>query len=168
MKLVGAWVAVILLLMGASCRSKQKSLLKKEMVTYQQQTSESHTLDRALSVEHFGDTLWGRVPLPFSSPVAPGATPLIIPVSSSGINLELTVDSEGITYRAIAKPMAKMTVQETETQTSKSGTSEAVVKEVIKNKEVKQEVPWWLILIGILLVLILVAWRILKNHFNPL
>lgn len=168
MKLIGAWVAVTLLLIGASCRSKSTALLKRDSVSYQQQSSESSTRDRALSTEHFGDTLWGRVPLPFLSPQVPGVNTTVIPVKSAGIDLTLTIDSTGITYEVIAKPVSKTTITETETKTESKSKSEAVVSEKQKSKEVKQGIPWWLILIGILLVLILVAWRILKNHFNPL
>jgi hypothetical protein len=89
-------------------------------------------------------------------------------VQSSGINLELTLDSQGISYRAIAKPVAKVTVKETETKAQQSSTAQVILKEELKTKEVKQGFPWWLILIGVLLVLSWLALRVLKTHFKPL
>jgi hypothetical protein len=167
MKLIGAWVAVILLLVGVSCRSKQKSLLSKEMTAYHQHTSETQTQNRALSVEQFGDTLRGRVPLPYPSPNMPGIMPFRIPVQSSGISLEFTLDSTGISYQAIAKPVAKVQIQESASQTQEVSQSEAVLKEEIKQKEVKQGIPWWLILLGVLLVVAILAWRVFKINFKP-
>lgn len=169
MKLIGAWVAVMLLLMVGACGSKKKGLMKTETIYYQQQASETSTRHRAVSVEQYGDTLRGSIPLPFQFPSTPGVSfPYILPVSSQGLDLEITLDSAGVSYRAIAKPTAKVNIRESESKTQESSSIQAVVKEEQKTKEVKQGIPWWLILIGILLVLILVAWRLLKNHFNPL
>lgn len=166
MKLIGAWVAVILLLIGTSCRSKSTALLNKEVVAYQQQTSESSSRDKVLTYEHFGDTLRGRVPLPFLQPSAPGVGPLVFPVKSSGIDLEFTLDSTGISYRAVAKPVAKVSIRETETKAQQSSTAQVILKEELKTKEVKQGFPWWLILIGVLLLLSWIAIRVFKSHFK--
>lgn len=167
MKLIGAWVAVMLLLISGSCVSKKKSVSSVESSQYHQHDSESQTQNRALSLEQFGDTLRGRVPLPYPSPLMPGISPIRIPVQSSGISLELTLDSAGISYQAIAKPVAKVQIQESESHTKETTQSEAVLKEEVKQKEVKQGIPWWLILLGVLIGLAMVAWRVFKNQFKP-
>lgn len=170
MKLIGVWVAVMLLLIGGSCRSKSKALLKKETVIYQQHTSETSTRHRAVSVEQYGDTLQGSVPLPFQSPRLPGVIfPYRIPASSSGIDLEITLDSAGISYRAVAKPTGKIQVNESESQTKQNNQTEAILKESIEETEINRGFPWWiLILIGIILGLSGIAWMLLKNHFKSL
>ena len=165
MRLIGAWVAVTLLLIGASCRSKSTALVKKETATYQQQTSESSTRERASSTEHFGDKLSGRVPLPLSRPNVPGVT-TVIPVSSAGIDLTLTIDSTGINYEVVAKPVSKTSVAETETQSKSSLQASAITQEEEKSKETKPGIPWWIILIGIVLVVIAIGVRGLKSKFK--
>lgn len=167
MGLIGARVAVMILLVGMACVSKKKGLIKSETTLYLQQSSDSTTRTRAVNVEQFGDTLRGNVPLPFLQTSQPGVRfPYTIPVSSSGIDLQITLDNGSLSYQAVAKPQTKVSIQETESQHSATSETSAILFEEVKTKEVTGKIPWWMILIGILIALLTAGLWIVKKYFQ--
>jgi hypothetical protein len=143
MRLIGAWAVAVILL--TSCKSVKRSSFMADKKT---ETTEAILTNSSRKIEEFiyGDTLRGRMPLPVLSRI-----PVIIPIESKGISLELSIDDQEITYKAVAKPVARSTLYEDNREeiTTKTETAE-VVKETRKVKRLF--IPWWIILIAVIVI----------------
>lgn len=168
MKPFGVWVAVMLLLVG--CGSKKKLSDSFRATTNLEESTSERQSTREESVTHFGDSLAGRYPLPLLLP--PGIPGIQYPVqftaSSTGIDLEITLDSAGISYQAVAKPMVKESFKESSSEKEREFNSEATIKEESEEVETKRGWPLWLLLVVCVLGgLAAVAFQVFKKFQNP-
>lgn len=158
----GAGIAAVLLI--SSCKSTRQVYEEQKLESSRkEETSIVGNVSRSLETEYLGDSLIGRMPLPYTVPRAAQYQ-----IESGGITLDLTLSDSSLSYRAVAKPVARSTlIQEDSTsQTSKLNEDGLLVE---KKSETKKKVglPWWIwpILIVVLLLTVLGFLRKFKIPF---
>lgn len=166
MKLIGVWVAVMLLMAG--CGTK-KIVSDSHRENFSKEESSSEKLSsRAERLEQYGDSLSGRFPLPLQLPSGIGGMrfPMNFQASSSGIDLDFTFDGTGISYHATAKPTSKTTVSELTYESERESKLEATVKEESKEVEIERGFPWWIpLVLFLILAALFVVGKFLKITF---
>jgi len=138
-----------------SCKTVEKSSSSATGSKESYTTSMSERVSE--TVETFGDTLYGIVPI---RPV--GKIPQVIRVRSSGIELELSVTDTSVTYRAVARPVARSTLSYASTADTDTVVEESKTADTKVTKKGFQ-LPWWIYVVGIG-VLVLV---VLNKFYNP-
>jgi hypothetical protein len=169
MRAIGVWVAVALTLSGCGALKKSKSVAKLE--SRQSVEHVSREVSRETVLEVYGDTLAGRVPLPFTITGLdrPGImSPIRVPVKSQGIDLELLIDQAGISYRVVAKPTSKL--RESTKEADVMSSSSAIISSTEERLEVekKRGLSWWVIIAAVLIFAFFwMAWRLLNKYLKP-
>lgn len=158
----GAGIAAVLLV--GSCKSTRHVYEEQKMESSRKEESSIvGNVSRQLNTEYLGDSLTGRMPLPYTVPRSAQYQ-----VKAGGITLDLTIQDSTLTYRAVAKPVARSTlIQEDSTsQTTKLNEDGLLVE---KKSETKKKVglPWWIwpILLVVLLLTVLGLLRKFKIPF---
>jgi hypothetical protein len=152
------YLLIALVMIVSGCRVlKRKEKLHDSL-------SESRELlirsNERISTEYFSDNLIGRIPLPPLSKI-----PVVIPVESQGISLEITLTEGELSWKAKAKAVSK-TVKETETDTD--------VRQYAQRQKIQEDesnrrsvgLPWWMYLV-LALALVIVAGRVVKKINFP-
>ncbi len=158
----GAGVAATLLVMSCSV----KKLVTSEQTMQASRTEEKvieASLSRKLDWEYLGDSLSGRVPLPYTVP-----KPASYQIYAGGVTLDVTLRDSTLEYRSVAKPVARSRlIQEDSAHSITQVNEEILVQE--KQSEVKKRVglPWWIwpILILVIALAILAFLRKFKFPF---
>ena len=158
MRLIIILITAIYLL--CACGTVQKA---KSRVSFSEEREAAIEINRQkmfLQTEHYGDTLIGTIPYKTL-----GRLPIVIPVRSKGIDLELTITDTDISYRSIARPVARSSLrygsQKTTASQSNKARGDAEASEVKK----KRALPWWVWPVGFLLLVVVLY---LRFNFNPL
>lgn len=136
----GARWAVILMICFSCKSSKQASSLKKEESKRIEEKAIKVTASRRLETEYLGDSLTGRMPLPYTVPYRTS-----FKVESSGINLELTLQDSTIEYRAVAKPVARSSLSREDSSYQQLKLEEfQQVTQTEESTKKKTGFPWWI------------------------
>ncbi|MGY6522008.1 MAG: hypothetical protein ACXIUD_09785 [Mongoliitalea sp.] len=145
-----------------SCGNKSAKVTARHAVSVQENYEQAGRGVK-LSVSHqYGAALSGLVPLPFPHIYSP----LTVPIQSDGIDLTLTIDSTGIRYEAKAHPVSRtqtVEIREQQHQARIQTESQSTVSESVKTK---RGFPWYWVLIGIVLVVAVVVWKVFKTNFK--
>ncbi|WP_143960233.1 hypothetical protein [Litoribacter populi] len=113
-----------------------------------------------IDTEYFGDILKGDYPLKPLSEI-----PQVIRTQSGGMELELSITDEGVTYRAKAKPVARSTLSsEKSGETYSHNWSERSEDSKVTRKSWR--LPWWVYLLALGSVAVGVL-RVLNKVKNP-
>lgn len=158
----GAGLAAILLV--SSCKSTRQVYEEMRMESSRKEESAiMGNVSRQLETEYLGDSLIGRMPLPYTVP-----RPTQYQVEAGGITLDVTIQDSTLTYRAVAKPVARSTlVQEDSTSKTSKLNEDGLLVETRKETKKKVGFPWWIwpILIVVLILLVLGMLRKIKIPF---
>lgn len=159
----GAGLAVILLAFGC----KTTKLVSSEVKVETAKKSESVVMadiSRRLETTYYGDTISGRVPLPYLT-----KKPLYIPIESGGIKLELSLTDSSAEYRVISKPVARSTLSVVDSSSLVTLTQETASVVQIERESTKKSTwyPWWIWLATILAIAAGVIWVIIKKSIIP-
>lgn len=145
----------VVLLLALSCKSVEKT---KSQTSGKREYAEVALSERVSgTVETFGDTLTGMIPLRALTKI-----PQVIPVRSSGIELELSITDTSISYMAVARPVARSTLSWESTADTVHVTEE--IQESSSYVEKKGfQFPWWVWAVGIVAVVL----AVLMKFYNP-
>lgn len=152
----GAGIAVILLF-GMACKSsKHTSTSHAEELHRSEEQLIQAGASRRLDTDYLGDTLLGRVPLPYTVPRSANYQ-----IKAGGINLDVTLQDSTLIYKAVAKPVARSTLiqEDTTFQRRKLDESSAVLIQEEKTKK-KTGFPWWIWPILILVIVLAILFKI--------
>jgi hypothetical protein len=148
----GAGLAVILLICIGCKTTKQTSRQLKEEYSRKQETSIQATMSRKLETEYLGDSLKGRMPLPFTVPRS-----VSYQLESGGITLDITLSDSTITYQSVAKPVARSRLSQADTTFSLDKVKEDLARiEEESTYKKKLGIPWWIWPILILMIFLAV------------
>jgi len=152
-----------LLMTVISCKTVKQS--SSEKVEARVESREVREENRETKTERitYGDTLKATVPIR-----TPSRIPQIIRSESKGLDLVIILTDSTVKYRAIAKPVEKETVAETTAIKTKSNQEITAVSESEESEQVtKMAIPWWVILI-IVLVFAGFVIRVFNVPLNPI
>lgn len=156
-----ALLVIVTLLVVTSCKTKMKTVDNRNM-RIEEQNLQVFT-EKKSNILFFNDTLSGTIPLK-SMPVS-GEKPMVIPISSTGMSLELQIDDRGISYKAVARPVARSQLSEVSRTAQKEAT--ITLQEQHEQKQVKRLFPSWILIAVILAVLILwLLVKVFKTNFK--
>ncbi|AEL23849.1 hypothetical protein [Cyclobacterium marinum] len=155
-------LTLALFLIVCSCGSVKKLKTKWSYKRDLKEEVEHLRESMKLEVLEYGDTLTGTIPLR-----ALGRMPMVVPVRSKGLELELTITDSTVSYKSIARPVARSSLSwEGEEQNSyKSLEEDDTGKEAVVERKAFSP-PWWLIVVGVLVVAVIVL-RLLNIISNP-
>jgi len=159
----GAGLAVILLIVGACKSSKQASSQQTEELSRYEEQAIQAGISRRLETDYLGDTLRGRMPLPYTVPRSASYQ-----IQADGITLDLTLSDSTISYTAIAKPVARSTlIQEDSSSVSSRSSEDYLLRENESKTKKKTGLPWWIwpVLIVVLILIVLGFLRKIKIPF---
>jgi hypothetical protein len=136
----GAGIAAILLISFSCKTTKQSSTLTSEESRRTEERVTLSQVSRRLETEYLGDSLIGRMPLPYTVPRA-----VSFQVESGGINFDISLQDSTLDFKAVAKPVARSklswgdsTYQEEKLEDIQSATTEET------STKKKTGFPWWL------------------------
>jgi len=140
MRITGAGIAVILLISFSCKSSKQTTSELKEETKRTEQTAITAHLSGRTDIEHIGDSLIGRMPLPYTVPRS-----VRFQVESGGINLDITLQDSTLTYQAVAKPVARSTLIQADSTYTERKLEETYALTVQKESTQKKiGFSWWI------------------------
>ena len=143
---------------GSVKKLKTKWSYKRDLKEEVERLRESMKLE----VLEYGDTLTGTIPLR-----ALGRMPMVVPVRSKGLELELTITDSTLSYKSIARPVARSSLSwEGERQSSSQAIKTTETSEE-KSKERKAFTPPWWLIVGIVLAVAVLVLRLLNIISNP-
>lgn len=156
-------VGVALIGLSSCGSTKRVTSSQVEVVEEKQEkTFEKETVFQV--IDYYGDTMSGTIPLRPLSQI-----PQVIPVRSTGIDLELTLTDTGLTYKAVARPVARSSLtKETEKATESDYKKTEETSEKVTEKRKAFSLPWWIygIVITAMIIAILRVLNITKNPFK--
>lgn len=147
-------IIALVLTVSSGCRVLKKKERSERSESQSELKLDLSTKKQTLEVLHFGDTLRGI------SPVIRDGRPQRIQSESAGVKLDITLTDSTISYQVTAKPVAKESFKidiedvQAHIEASEEKTSETAEKEVKSSG-----IPWWLYLIGALLIVGWLAWK---------
>lgn len=175
-KVINLIVAVLLLVSCSSTKTQLKEALKLQSEkTEELQTQLSKEMIKnqfsikQVEKKQYGDTLQGSVPVIYS------LEPVTVTAKSNGVDLVIKSDSTGISYTAIAKPVAKEVstgvfagkleenVSGTQKRSSKNNLKVAETKEVTTQKKRKWISWYWYVLLAVAAI----VWFAVEKYTKP-
>lgn len=148
MTITGVVLVVALLLSGCSLTKSLKSFSEWRSQRHEQSAVMAQ-VTRTLTTEYLGDSIAGRVPLPYTVP-----RPTSFQVEAGGISLDVTISDSTVTYQSIARPVARSTLNYADSSYQNREQS-ALVNEIRQEEEKKKRTgfPWWMWLLIIVVML---------------
>lgn len=160
--ITGAGIAVVLL-----CSSCSLTRNLKAYAEWKQSRSEYQAIDfqanSKLVTEYLGDSLTGRLPLPYMVPRSSTWQ-----IQSGGITMDVTLKDSTLEYRTVAKPVARSTLSKSDTVRSETrAVEESSVIQITTEEKKRVGLPWWIwpILALVVILVILKMFNKIKLPF---
>lgn len=153
----GAGIAAILLVLGCRTVREVKSLETSDS-TRKEESAISTSRSSKEEIEYLGDFLTGRMQLPFTVP-----KPFTYQVDGGGTTLEFTISDSTVSYRTEAKPVARSTLSYSDSSGTEVKLEESAVS--VSKSETKTKrtgFPWWIWLIGVIVLASIILIRYFK------
>lgn len=131
---------IIMLLLVVSCRTVKKSSSEQSEISREE--LKAVFIERETKAEKlfYGDTLRGFIP---NLDLSKG--PVMIPISSTGIDQELTFTDSGVHVKTVARPVARSQLSKRELITDTTIKQEREIQSESSEKEIKSTgMPWWI------------------------
>ncbi len=149
--ITGAGIAVALLCSSCSMTRNFKAYAEWKQSRVQHEAIDFQA-NRKLVTEYLGDSLSGRLPLPYTVPRS-GTWQ----INSGGITLDVTLKDSTLEYRTVARPVARSTLSKSDSVKSETRLNEeALGSHEYKGDKKRVGLPWWIWPVIALIVILMI------------